>query len=257
MIASVQNERVKLVIALQKRARSRRKESKMVLEGVRLVRDAISSGLQPKFLLVDPQSLTNDMAAWLAAHTIEPIAVTAEVMQHMTETQQPQGIIGVFPLPQVNMPETLNRVLILDAVQDPGNVGTMLRTAAAAGIDGVLLAPGCADPFNPKVLRAGMGAHFRVTLLEGDWAQVTMLCEGLPVYIASGDGEQRYDQVDWTQPHALIIGSEAHGASPDAYTLASQTLTIPMARATESLNAAAACAVILFEAARQRLPDKI
>ena len=246
-ITSTTNTRVKLVVALQGRARSRRKEGKIALEGVRLVADAMANGATPLFVLYTPGA-ADDLVAELASVT-ETAPVDAAVMRHITETETPQGVVAVFPMPQPTFPETPSRVLVLDGLQDPGNVGTMMRTAAGAGRDAVVLAPGCVDLYNPKVLRAGMGAHFRVPVVELDWGTIRAL--GLPnVYIAAGEADRPYDAVDWRGRWALVIGSEAHGAGDEARELATMPITIPMARATESLNAATAAAVILFEAAR-------
>ncbi len=251
MITSLQNERVKQIRELQARPRARRKTQRIVLEGTRLVLDALAQGSAPDYVLVTPDA---DAALLAALHKYNSTLLEAspEVLAHASETQAPQGVIGVFPLPLLTPPAALSQVLILDAVRDPGNLGTLLRTAAAAGVELVLLSPDCADPYNPKVLRAGMGAHFRVPVQEADWSQIAALCGGLPVYIADGAGTLAYDRCDWTAGWALVIGSEAHGASADARRLAAAGVFIPLAAATESLNAAAAAAVILFEAARQR-----
>ncbi len=248
MITSTQNDRVKEVQALQTQAKRRRKAGRMVLEGVRLVRDALQAGHVAETLFY-----TADQSETLDALNIRGLEVSAEVMRTMSDTQQPQGIIGVFATPQFTLPDQPQRVLILDAIRDPGNLGTLLRTAAAAGVEAVVLAPGCVDAFNPKVLRSGMGAHFRVPIVELDWAQIESTCAGLTVYLADGQGETRYDAADWSAGWALITGSEAHGASEAAQRITQQRVYIPMAADTESLNAAAATAVLLFEAQRQRL----
>lgn len=248
-ITSTTNPRVKLVTVLQGRARARRKEGKFALEGVRLITDALASGAVPSFVLYTPGA-ADALVAGLA-DVCETLPVDAAVMRHITETQTPQGVVAVFPLPTPTLPDSPARVLMLDALQDPGNVGTMIRTAAGAGCDAVVLAPGCADPYNPKVVRAGMGAHFRVPVVEMDWGEIAAL--GISnVYLAAGEAETPYDTVDWRGRWALVIGSEAHGAGAAARGLATTPIMIPMARATESLNAAAAAAVMLFEAARQR-----
>jgi len=250
MISSLQNEKVKLARALQDRARTRRKEGKIVLEGTRLVRDACEQGLQPDFILYTPKS----NVAFLAKYGIEPIPVSDEVMRHVSDTQQPQGIIGVFPMPAPALPSDAQRVLILDSIRDPGNLGTILRTAAAAGVQAVLLSPTDVDPYNSKALRGGMGAHFRVPIMEMNWAGIAAYCAHQTIYLADSEGDLRYDAVDWTSAWAVIIGGEAHGAGHEALALAQQRIYIPMAAATESLNAAVAAGVILFEAQRQALP---
>ncbi|MCU0496845.1 MAG: RNA methyltransferase [Anaerolineae bacterium] len=248
MITSLQNPRVKLMNGLQTRPRTRRKERKMVLEGVRLLRDAIERGSKPEFVFYDPKTVDYEFLADLQGHNFEVLPVTPEVMQHVSDTQTPQGVIGVFPIPTPYIPRQPRSVLILDNVREPGNVGGMLRTAAAAGTELVILSPGCADPYNNKVLRSGMGAHFRIPVVEAGWEEINGYCEPLKVYLAAGNGEISYDQVNWRERWALVIGSEAHGVSES---ISGTRIRIPMAAATESLNATIAAAVILFEAQRQ------
>ncbi len=253
-ITSTQNAKVKLAKLLQSRARARQKEGLVVLEGVRLVRDAWQSGIVPSFVL-HTQGTDDDFTDKLARTGVDVSPVDDAVMQHITDTQTPQGIVGVFPLPQHTYPPDARRVLILDAIADPGNMGSLLRTAAGAGVDVVVLSPGCVDTYNPKVLRGGMGAHFRLPVVEMTWTQIQAQVQGSvnAVYLADGAATTSYDAVDWTRgAWALITGSEAHGASTEAEQITTARVMIPMAHRTESLNAAVATAVILFEAARQQ-----
>lgn len=252
MITSLQNEKVKLAHALQTAAKSRRKESKIALEGVRLVQDALHALHRPDFVLYSPDRMDDALIGSLHERRIEALPVSDEVMKHITDTQQPQGIVGVFPLPANVLPANPQRLLILDSIRDPGNLGTILRAAAAAGTDAVLLSPTCVDLYNPKVLRSGMGAHFRVSVAERDWESISQYCDNRNIYIADSQGDQRYDLADWSGAWALIIGSEAHGVGDEARRLAQKRVYIPMAAATESLNAAVAAGIILFEAVRQR-----
>jgi TrmH family RNA methyltransferase len=252
MIISLQNEKVKLVQSLQNRTRTRRKAQKVVLEGVRLVRDACESGYQPDFILYTPELEQTALLDILHRRECALLATSESVMRHISGTHTPQGIVGVFPVPELTRPLRPQRVLLLDGVSDPGNVGTMLRTAAAAGVEVVLMGPGCADPYNPKALRAGMGAHFRLPIVEQSWEEIAAYCQDSVIYAADSHGELRYDSVDWGRPWGVIIGSEAHGLSAAGQNLANSRVYIPMAAATESINAAAAAAVILFEAQRQR-----
>jgi TrmH family RNA methyltransferase len=247
MISSPHNEKIKLALALQSQAKARRKSGRVLLEGVRLIADALACGLRPDFVLHHP-----DFAPETFAPELPMFAIAPELLREIADTVHPQGAVAVFPLPQMPLPTAPTRLFILDGVRDPGNVGAMLRTAAAAGVDAALLSPDCADAFNPKALRAGMGAHFRVPLREIGWEQIAALCAGLTVYLADADGDLAYDAGNWRQPHALIVSSEAHGASAEARSLAALRISIPMAAATESLNAASAAAVLLFEAARAR-----
>jgi TrmH family RNA methyltransferase len=252
-ITSTQNPRVKLVYGLQNRPRTRRKERKIALEGVRLLSDAVERGYKPEFVFYEPGSADYDLIARLQERGFELLPVNTEVMAHMSATDHPAGVLGVFPLPVPHLPRkpAPRRVLILDNVRDPGNLGTILRTAAAAGVQVAILSPGCADPYNPKALRGGMGAHFRLPVVEATWEEIAGYCAPLKVYLADGAGQTDYDTVDWTAAWALVIGSEAHGLSAEATALSEQRVRIPMAAHTESLNAAMAAAVILFEAGRQ------
>ncbi len=252
MITSLQNERVKLAHGLQTQLKTRRKEGKIVLEGARLVLDAMQrGGIRPDYVLYEPERGDAGVIDLLERQRAPMFPVSVEVMQHVADTEQPQGIVGIFPMPAATLPVALRRVMILDAIRDPGNLGTILRTGAAAGVDAVLLAPGCVDAYNPKVLRSAMGAHFRVPVVEQAWERIGAACHDTRVYLADMEGDATYDAVDWSSPWSLIIGSEAHGASPQAEALAETKVYIPMASNAESLNAAVAAGVLLFEANRQ------
>lgn len=251
-VLSTRNERVQLARSLMTQTKARRDTGRMALEGVRLIRDALHAGLTPDYVLID-QSLAESASGDLRLTTPPGwplLTTTPEIIRHISETEHPQGMIGVFAVRPPPLPNSLRRVLILDALRDPGNAGTILRSAAAAGVDVVLCAPGTVDVYNPKVLRAGMGAHFRVPVLEASWTRIAILVEALTVYLADMTGDVAYHAADWSQPWALIIGGEADGESPQAAQLAGQRVFIPMSRETESLNAAAAASVLLFEARR-------
>jgi TrmH family RNA methyltransferase len=142
-------------------------------------------------------------------------------------------------------------------MRDPGNLGTMIRSAAAAGAQAVFLAPGTADPFAPKVVRSAMGAHFRLPLIAMDWEQIVWQCKAKacpPVQLLLSEASEGKPcwQMDLREPLALIIGGEADGASPEAIKAADQLITIPMPGKSESLNAAIAAGILLFEVVRQR-----
>ncbi len=256
-ITSLQNERIKLVRALQSQGKARRKAGQVVLEGVRLIADALATGSRPDFVLYTPEAAAPEkpgapLLESLRGLGVTHFEVTPEVMAHAADTESPQGMLAVVAMPDLSLPDPVTLALILDGLADPGNLGTMLRTAAAAGVDVVILAPGCVDPFNPKVLRSGMGAHFRVPVIQRSWLDISLGYDHLPFYLADSSGSLPYDAVDWKEPAALVIGSEAHGAAAQARQLSGASIAIPMANAAESLNAAAAAAVILFEARRQR-----
>jgi len=142
---------------------------------------------------------------------------------------------------------------VLDGVRDPGNLGTILRAAEASGVVRTVALVDCADAYGPKVVRAAMGAHFHLTILaDATWSEVERLVAGRPVWLAEMRGGVAYDGVDWRRDSALIVGGEAAGASGEAERLATGVVSIPMAGRAESLNAAMAASIIVFEAARQR-----
>ncbi len=252
-ITSATNPLIKLAAKLHRR-RHRQAHGLCLLEGTRLVQDALTIGaaFHTCFITAAAREAQPDLAAQLQ-QACPLYLVPPALLDKISETVSPQSIAAVVPIPDLRLPSAAALTLILDGVQDPGNAGTLLRTAAAAGADQVLFAPGCVDPFNGKVLRAAMGAHFRVPIRVLDnWEAVTdALPTGRPLYLASAEGSTLYDEVDWGEPSVLVLGSEAHGASSQIRRRAA-TVAVPMAAATESLNVAAAGAVILFEAARQR-----
>jgi RNA methyltransferase, TrmH family len=142
---------------------------------------------------------------------------------------------------------------VLDALQDPGNVGTLLRSAEATGVRDVICLAGTADVFNPKVVRAAMGAHFRLPIVQDvDWDRVPALLVAENVYAAVAGASMPYYAADWRQPAAVIVGNEANGVSPAGLEIATKQISIPMAAPVESLNAAVAGSIMLFEAQRQR-----
>ena len=179
-------------------------------------------------------------------------AVSDPVMAACSDTETPQGILAVLPIPQIPCPDHPTFSLILDQVRDPGNLGAALRTALAAGVEQVLLTPGTVDASNSKVVRAAMGAHLRLPVAALGWDAIARAVAGCDVWLAAAGGEMAYTTVDWTRPVALIVGGEASGAGEQAQALAQGQVSIPMAAKVESLNMAAATAVILFEVVKQR-----
>ncbi len=171
----------------------------------------------------------------------------------MAGTVTPQGLAAVVPLPKLEFPVDSRMLLLLDQIRDPGNAGTLLRSAEAAGAGGVIFCPDTVDPFNDKVIRAAMGAHFRIPIRICDtWDAVRKLTPaGHALYLADSAGTLAYDEVDWTKPAVLVVGGETSGASQQGRNLATP-IAIPMLGRTESLNAGVAGSIILFEAARQR-----
>ena len=255
-ISSPSNPKVKMLRSLHRR-RSRYRERLFLIEGVRLVEEALRSGLPLTSALYLPARLEQSPrgAVLLAALSAQETAfsTTAEILGYVSDTVVDQGVVAALPF--VKLPARPGDLqLVLDRVRDPGNCGTILRTAEAAGVSRVCIAPGTVDPFAPKVVRAGMGAHFHLPLrLCGRWQDVAASLNGIPQIILAEAGPGRpYDEVDWSFPTALIVGGEATGAGPGARELATEIVAIPMAGRAESLNVAVATGILLFEALRQR-----
>jgi RNA methyltransferase, TrmH family len=256
MITSTSNPRIKYVRNLQNQVRARREDSVFVIEGVRLAEEAAAANWPASLVLFTQDLSSRGMAVIEHYQTmgVEVIQVAAHVLSAVSDTQNPQGILIILHQYQLPIPEHLDFVLILDGIRDPGNLGTMLRSAAAAGVQGVWLAPDTVDPFAPKVLRAGMGAHFHLPLTIMDWAEIAtwVVRYQLHMFIATTDASSDYDQVNLRQPCALLIGGEAFGPGQQALALPHTKVRIPMQTGSESLNAAVAAGILMFETQRQR-----
>ena len=255
MITSSQNPKLKLVRALMGRARERRDANAFVVEGVRLVEEAVNAGWKFQFAL-DCDVLSDrgrSLLTTLLTHQIDTEEVAGDLLQKLSDTESPQGVLAVLDDSQLPIPEVLDFVLIPDQVRDPGNLGTLLRSAAATGVQAVFLPPETTDPFAPKVLRSGMGAHFRLPIHAMTWEEIEQISRSanLQMYIADMDGASCWE-TDLRQPLALVVGGEAEGVSEDARRLSKGKISIPMAGNVESLNAGVAGSVLMFEVVRQR-----
>jgi len=256
MITSTQNSKIKLIRALQGRAKERRETGAFLAEGIRLVEEAQATNCPFRFVLYD--ELLNERGSLLVeilmSRGIECEMVSSSVMKSLSETESPQGALAVLNEFHIPIPDSLDFILIPDKIRDPGNLGTLLRTAVAAGVQAVLLPPETTDAFAPKVVRSGMGAHFRLPIHSMSWDEIkqTVKLAGLQVFLADMDGQSCWE-TNLLQPLALIIGGEAEGASEYAKQLASQKISVPMNEKMESLNAGVAGSVLMFEVVRQRL----
>lgn len=258
MITSTHNPKIQSIRKLQAQSQARREEQLFVAEGVRLCEEALAAGW-PARLVIYTDDLSQRGVALLEGFAAQGAAleqVSGQVLRSASDTQTPQGILAVLPQRSLPLPVPLELAFIPDNVRDPGNLGTMLRTAEAAGVGSVLLPPGTADVFAPKVVRAAMGAHFRLPIYALDWGEIEHLVQsaGLRVIVATADAGTDYTRADLRSPFALVVGSEAEGAGPKAHLLADEQVRISMPGQAESLNAAVAAGIILFESARQRKP---
>jgi TrmH family RNA methyltransferase len=256
MLTSIKNPRIQQIRKLQSSSRTRRDEGLFVVEGIRLVEESLQAGWEPQVMLytpdLNPRGL--ELVSQFMAQGVAVLAVAPHVMQAASDTQTPQGVLAVLPWRDVSRPANLDFAVVVDGVRDPGNLGTILRTATAAGVQVLFIPPGNVDPLAPKVVRAAMGAHFKLAIEQLEWSEIRQVLEqqGLVSYLADSGGGQPYVQSDFRAGTALLIGGEAAGAGQEAQVAAVQRVHIPMAGQVESLNAAVAAAILMFEVVRQR-----
>ncbi|MGI5835200.1 MAG: TrmH family RNA methyltransferase [Chloroflexota bacterium] len=238
-------------------AAGRREHGAFLIEGTRLVAEAVAASWPLKTVLYDSRKAEEDERLGSLVRQIPgALPASTKAIKQASDTVTPQGIVAEAGLPapaeQVDPAEPL--VLILDGLADPGNAGTLLRSALASGIRTVLTHKNTVDLFSPKVVRGGMGAHFRLKLgTDLSWQEiVSLLGDGRATVVAEAGGDFLYYDYNWRRPSALIIGGEAYGPSNEARQGASARISIPLDGGVESLNAAVAGSVILFEAKRQR-----
>lgn len=255
MITSRQNPKLKLARVLGGRPKERLKAGAFLAEGVRLVEESLNANWPIRFVLyVEGLSKRGkELVEKLKVTGCEVEEVKQGLLQSLSETETSQGILAVLDYSLPSIPHSLNFLLIPDQIRDPGNLGTLIRTAAAAGVQAVLLPPETADAFAPKVVRAGMGAHFRLPIHTVTWSDIEQVLKSanLQVFLADMDGGSCWE-TDFRKPLGLIVGGEAQGASEPARKLANATVSIPMPGETESLNTGVAGAILMFEIVRQR-----
>lgn len=255
MITSAQNPRVQHLRELLSRRAEREKAAEFVIEGVRLAEEALQSGWQPKMVLYSSELSARGMQLVQACleKQIQVEELSPQLLKSSADTENSQGILMVLAARKLAFPRIPTFLLVADTLRDPGNLGTLLRSAAAAGAQGVLLSHGTTDPFAPKVLRAAMGAHFRLPIHQSaDWDEIRRLCRPCQMFLAEAAQGRSCWNLDLRQPVALVVGSEADGVSPEARRVADGSISIPMPGQSESLNAAAAASILLFEVVRQR-----
>ncbi len=256
MILSQHNPRIKLIRALSGKSKERRESGAFLAEGVRLIEDALAAEWPFLYVLYSAEisNRGKKLVEEIAKTGMDVEEVGADILRSACETESSQGVVAVLKLPDItdNSAELLNFVLIPDQIRDPGNLGTLIRSAAAAGAQAVFIPPETTDPFAPKVVRAGMGAHFRIPIRRLGWDEIRDGLTGLSVYVAGAEGHTSCWSANFRQPLALIVGGEANGASQSARSLANYVVNIPMPGKIESLNAGVAGAVLMFEVVRQR-----
>lgn len=258
MISSIANGQIKELVKLQKQQRQRKKEGLFVAEGVKLVAEAAEYGKLKKIYMAESVDTDADerIAGLSESYPVE--RVSDKVFDEISDTMTPQGVLGLVEIPTYESVELLSlprkRFLLLDDLRDPGNLGTIMRTAEGAGISAVILSKGSVDLFNPKVVRATMGAVFRMPYCYVENLPEiarSLKADNIPVFGTAMDGNILYDEPDYTGGAAIVIGNEANGISEEMFAEVTERLCIPMSGKLESLNAAVSAAIVMYEMDRQ------
>ena len=256
MISSQDNKQVKRIIRLTRKSSQRREEQAFVVEGVRVFSDVPDSDVINVFVS-ESFKPDKDLAARLEKLGAE--TVRDDVFAKMSDTVNSQGLLALVKMHEPDVDSLIRpdgTYVVLESIQDPGNLGTIIRSAEGAGVTAVIMSRDTADIYNPKVVRSTMGSIFRLPYyIADDLSEVKrrLSDSGVTLYSAVlGDKSISYDKVRFAGGSAVMIGNEGNGLSDEAVSLSDASIHIPMAGPTESLNAAMACGIILFEAARQR-----
>lgn len=259
MITSISNAQVKQVCAYVQKAKERRKDRIFVVEGPRMFEEAPADRIYKVYATQSfcDKHTTDGMGAKLKETGFE--VVSDEVLAKMSDTKTPQGVLCLVKWPEYSLDDLLLRkngvFVVLEDLQDPGNLGTIIRTGEGAGIAGVIMSGNTVDIFNPKTIRATMGSIYRVPFVYvQDMAEAIKKLKkaDIAVYAAHLKGEQYYDAFDYTKGSAFLIGNEGNGLKEETALFADTYVKIPMAGQVESLNAAIATTLFMYEAARQR-----
>lgn len=259
ILSSAHNEQIKSA----RRVRDGHDANLLFVEGERLVHDLLRSPLTIPtcFHLPNPPPTIAAQVEELKKGGTQLLPTAPQALRSLSDTVSPQGIIALAQRPSQDPVAFWQRLpvrpllVVLDRVQDPGNLGTILRTAEAAGAHGVITLAGTTDAFSPKTLRSSMGSAFRLPILTGKTGDDVIALgqqHSLQLISAAGGGSIGYREIDWTQPTLLVLGNEANGVDPHLIAASTHSAHIVIAPSVESLNVATAAALMLFEAAHQR-----
>lgn len=254
MITSVNNPSVKNIIALRKKGKLRREQDVFLVEGPKMAAEIPEGYLKELYISEDFDR--EQYHSLLKGKNYE--LVSERVFREMSDTQTPQGVLAVVRQRHSTLEGLLgvpkSHILILEDVQDPGNLGTMLRTGEGAGVTGVILSKGCVDLYNPKVIRSTMGSIYRVPFVYTEDLHKTIqrIKERCKIYAAHLQGTCNYDRADYADSTAILIGNESRGLTKETTEMADVWVKIPMQGKVESLNAAIAASLLMYEVYRQR-----
>lgn len=257
-ITSSSNPLLKKIRALHQRT-FREKYSSYLIEGERLLEEALLKNIQLEQVITSEGFFKEGLGRLKDANLTQLITVPDKLFAELSTTTNPIGIMAIAKISQCQADKLFAGsqplVVIADAIQDPGNLGTLIRTSLAARASGLITTKGTVDPFNPKVVRSAMGASFALpSIWDLETAEAIQLCRdhGLKIIAAAAESKKFFWQTNLNQPVAIIIGNEGQGISPTVLQTADETIAIPMSDNCQSLNAAQAATIMLFEAVRQR-----
>ncbi|MFQ7310978.1 MAG: 23S rRNA (guanosine(2251)-2'-O)-methyltransferase RlmB [Sellimonas sp.] len=259
MITSTSNQKVKRILKLQKKAKARAQEGVFLVEGLRMVREVPRKRVIEVYASESFLERHGDILEGLKRITE---VVSDKVFEHMSDTKTPQGVLAVVKRQEYLLEEMLKEkegkkpfLIVLDNLQDPGNLGTIVRTAEGAGVTGIILSRESVDFYQPKTIRSTMGSVYRMPVLYVEDLEETikkMKGCGIHVYAAHLDDSRYYDEEDYTEGTAFLIGNEGNGLRGEISAAADRKIKIPMYGQVESLNAAMAAGILMYEACRQR-----
>lgn len=258
MITSASNQQMKHVIQLNKKAKTRYEQRVFVVEGMKMCMEAPKQDIVAMYVS-ETFLQTPEHVQRIKDYSYEVVA--DNVFKTISDTQTPQGILALVKMPEYSLEDLLGErgkqphLLILESIQDPGNLGTMIRTGEGAGVTGILMNKTTVDVFHPKTIRATMGSLFRVPFYVTDSLKETLeelKKKGISLYAAHLKGEQSYDRPDYRKPCGFLIGNEGNGLTEETAESADAYIRIPMEGKVESLNAAIAATLLMYEVNRQR-----
>jgi len=259
MISSASNPQIKNIMLLQKRSKARMEQGTFVIEGIKMFEESREGGYLIKAYF--SESFYEGKLAENPSYFLDfPYEVVQDsVLKETSDTLTPQGIIAVVKKPEYNLEQIISdpnaNLVLLEDLRDPGNLGTILRTAEGAGVTGIVLSNTSVDMYNPKVIRSTMGAIYRMPFVYVENFKETLMDikkNEITIYAAHLAATCAYDEVDYQQKCAIMIGNEANGLSDEVAHLSNQYIKIPMAGKLESLNAAIAAAILMYEVYRQK-----
>ena len=250
VLRSRDNPRVRRWHALARDGRVRKDEGSALIEGPHLLSACLAAGLKPRAVLVGESARTRpEISALVQRAGMVPVTLPDALLKWLADAASPAGLLAEIAIPAPTAPA--GDCVFLEGIQDAGNVGAILRSAAAFGLRHVVLSRGCADPWSPKVLRAGMGAHFALAICPAEDFEAALRAFGGTLVCTAVQGGRPLVELDWKGDAGWIFGSEGQGVSATVASLAAVRATIPLAAGTESLNVAAAAAICFYERARR------